>query len=398
MFAYVDESGNTGDNLFDEAQPWFDTAALITRADFDAVHGPKVAGLARKLGVKDLHANRLGVGKVEAIAEDLRAIFKAADARFFLSRVEKRYLATTKIIDTIFDAGENRAVPWHAYNLRPFRMLLVFKIAAFLLDEDLARTFWRSLMAIKEQAAADAFAAGCRQLLERVGRLPDQRSREIVSEAVRWALENPEAISVHSSSVFLRYGHLPNMVAFTNLLDGIDRQARAWSRRCRRIVHDRQMQFEQSLRRWHELITIRASGEPLHLPFGEVHVARKVPGSDFAVVSSDRSAGIQAVDVVLWLFGRLNRKQEIGPSCARLMDHVFRKTRLHDFSFDGAYARLHDQMTEIMTAPPGDAALARAREMLGTFEARRQEAMREYAAGKLAGAVSVLPQLGHSPD
>jgi hypothetical protein len=35
MFAFVDETGNTGENLFDEEQPLFITAALITKTDFD---------------------------------------------------------------------------------------------------------------------------------------------------------------------------------------------------------------------------------------------------------------------------------------------------------------------------------------------------------------------------
>ena len=35
LFAYVDETGNTGHNLFDEAQPDFFTAALVTKGDFD---------------------------------------------------------------------------------------------------------------------------------------------------------------------------------------------------------------------------------------------------------------------------------------------------------------------------------------------------------------------------
>jgi hypothetical protein len=35
LYAYIDETGNTGHNLFDEAQPDFFTAALITKGNFD---------------------------------------------------------------------------------------------------------------------------------------------------------------------------------------------------------------------------------------------------------------------------------------------------------------------------------------------------------------------------
>ena len=36
LYAYVDDTGNTGHNLFDEAQPDFFTVALITKRSFDA--------------------------------------------------------------------------------------------------------------------------------------------------------------------------------------------------------------------------------------------------------------------------------------------------------------------------------------------------------------------------
>ncbi|HZT34664.1 MAG TPA: hypothetical protein VFA15_02000, partial [Nitrososphaera sp.] len=55
FYAYVDETGNTGHNLFDEAQPDFYTAALITRGDFDLSFTPEVKAIANKLGVEHLH-------------------------------------------------------------------------------------------------------------------------------------------------------------------------------------------------------------------------------------------------------------------------------------------------------------------------------------------------------
>ncbi len=39
IYAYVDETGNTGHNLFDEVQPDFFTGALITKGDFDVAFG-----------------------------------------------------------------------------------------------------------------------------------------------------------------------------------------------------------------------------------------------------------------------------------------------------------------------------------------------------------------------
>jgi hypothetical protein len=103
MYAYVDESGNTGYQIFDPEQPLFVTAAMMTKTNFDAVRNVDLAAVARKVGAAALHANELGVSRIEEIADDLLKIIKKADARFFVSRLEKRYLAAAKVYDTYFD-------------------------------------------------------------------------------------------------------------------------------------------------------------------------------------------------------------------------------------------------------------------------------------------------------
>jgi hypothetical protein len=177
MFAFVDETGNTGENLFDKVQPLFLTGALITKTDFDIVYDRKIRDIVRLAGVETLHAKDLGFNRIEPIIGDIHKILKKCDARFFLSRVEKRYLAVTKIIDTIFDSGENLPVPWQFYNYRPLRLILVFKIAS-LVDEELAERFWGCLMSRSRTKATELFAQVCDALLPRLPALPDTRSRE----------------------------------------------------------------------------------------------------------------------------------------------------------------------------------------------------------------------------
>ena len=52
MFAFVDETGNTGSNIFDEAQPDFFTGALITKSNFDALHKKTLRAICRKHDIK----------------------------------------------------------------------------------------------------------------------------------------------------------------------------------------------------------------------------------------------------------------------------------------------------------------------------------------------------------
>src|SRR5262249_17998206 len=145
MYAYIDETGNTGENVFDPHQPVFMTAALITKTNFDILFSKKVFSLAKTIGEDAIHANIIGLEKVESIALHLLRIIKLSEACFAISRIVKSHHVATKMVDTIFDAGENLAVPWHVYNYRILRYLFVCKIS-YLLDEELLRSFWACLM------------------------------------------------------------------------------------------------------------------------------------------------------------------------------------------------------------------------------------------------------------
>jgi hypothetical protein len=373
MFAYVDETGNTGGNLFDPEQPWFITIGLMTKTNFDVLER-NLFSARSAIGEVDFHANELGFEKIEQIASKLLIIAKKRDARFFISRVEKLYLATTKVVDTVFDSYENKAVPWHVYNLKPLKLILLFKLAHYVFDEEMVKLFWDSLMHKKSKTASELFVEACKGILARVDNLPDRRSREIAREAFTWAIENYNRITVHSATRLARYGHMPNMVAFTNLIDGIERQSQAWGRSVKIIKHDRQTQFEKSLAFVHELYA-NADPTPIEWPGMPKYSLQKANGSNFVVSNRSESPGIQLVDIVLWLFSRMNGGDELPEQSHRFMQYALRKGYYNDFSFDGVYDNLAKEMRPIMEAPFSEEQLATANEMIERSEERRLAGM-----------------------
>jgi hypothetical protein len=375
MFAYVDETGNTGRNLLDEAQPDFFTAALITRSNFDLVYPDAVRRIAKSLGVETLHGKELRLDKVEKIAPDLRRLFKKADARFVISRVEKRYLLATKVFDALFDSGENAAVAWHNYNVRPLKIMVAFKVA-MLITEEIGQRFWDCLLEKNEAKVKAALPGICVSLLERIDVLPDQRSREIVTAGLEWARNHPDAIHMHLDSNQARKGHMPNLVAFANLLEGLEGFSKRWGRPVKRITHDRQSEFENTLKEWHELYTT-ASPEPITWA-GETYFVQRVVGSSFEMKADGDSVGIQAVDVVLWLYLQFTRKAVIPGECARLLNYVFRKAYHSDFSFDGVHEAIEKRWGAIVRGSLTPDEEARARELLEMAEKRRLESMAQY--------------------
>lgn len=386
MWAFVDEAGNTGKNVLDANQPVFATAAMATKSDFDVLHAAKVKALADRLGVEELHGRELGIGGIERIAYDLAAILKKVDARFFFSRVEKRYNVAAKMVDTIFDAGENLAVPWHVYNLRPLKISLVYKFVE-LVDDGLAQEFWDSLMSKKRDDAYRRFVAVCDELLRRAPIMRDQRARQIITQAVEWVRANPREIFLYSESKDLRYGHLPNMVGFANLLDGVERQSNAWDRPVKEIRHDEQGQFKRALANWHEMFS-KAKADPIHMPGGEQHTFFKVFGSRFTMMSSKLSAGIQVVDVVLWTYMQLRDRRELPLGMTHLMATAGRRAYENDFSFDGVARQMDAKFGHLMKGPMDPEQMKKAQEIMAISEQRRQQGLVEFEQRKLLSSAA----------
>jgi hypothetical protein len=193
MFAFVDETGNTGENIFDKNQTYFITAALTTRINFDFALTGSVKAISSEHGADQIHANQLDYRSLDLIGPKVHRILKASDDRVLISIVEKKYLLACKMVDTIFDSGENIAVPWHVYNIRQLRLLLVFKLY-HIVDEEILRDFWTCLMDRNVERAREQFQSVCDRILLNVDRLPDSRSISIISEALNWARSHPEAI------------------------------------------------------------------------------------------------------------------------------------------------------------------------------------------------------------
>lgn len=284
------------------------------------------------------------------------------------------------MFDTLFDPGENDAIPWHAYNVRPLRYLLLFKVTA-LLDEDLSQRFWTCLIDQNKDRAVRMLLEVVNELLKRVGRLPDARSRQIVSEGLSWVLKNPETIYFHSNSKSLRNGHMPNMVAFPTLLQGIDKLSKKWKRPVEKITHDRQSEFGALLKEWHTRFA-NAKPDPLFMPLGEVHYIRRVAGSDFVISPSPESAGLQIADIALWLFKQMTSGKKPLGQCARLMQYISNNAFYNEFSMQSMSNYLHEFMAELDKKQITLEEMVAGQKLLNGFEQRRLENMKNYQEQK----------------
>ena len=167
MYAYIDESGNTGFNLFDPAQPYFFNVAMSSPVDFDDVFRSRVNRIARGAGVEHLHAREMGVDGVEAAAAALIELVEFSQVRFYFAAVDKQDVAALKVFDALFDPGENPAAPTAAYALRVLKFGLLFDFLSLVTEEDV-RLFWKAMTSPRSSKAENEARAVLDCLEQRV--------------------------------------------------------------------------------------------------------------------------------------------------------------------------------------------------------------------------------------
>jgi hypothetical protein len=380
IYAYVDESGNTGHNLFDDKQPDFFHCALVTRGDFDIFQRDSMRKIADKLGVDAFHGKDLGIGRIESVSRDILGVLARSRSNFFISRVEKKYLLAMKVFDALFDSGENPAVPWHVYNLKQLRHVLAFKLA-HILDEETAKAFWKCLLEPREDKARNGLPAVCDGILANVDLLPDARSREILTQGLEWAREHPESIQIWVDKKLSRQLHFPNLVAFGNLLAGLTNYSEMWKVPVARISHDDQGEFKKTMTAWHMLFT-NASPDIIDWA-GEKYKLQQVPGSHFEVIEDSLSPGIQIADVIGWLYNQLHKGKKLSPGCQDLVIYALGHGWENDFSFSGVGREVEARYHEMMAQPfPVEKEMA-ARKGLDFLEKQRVASLKQYEVDKL---------------
>ena len=333
MFYYVDESGNTGLNLFDANQPILYYGVLGCRSNLDLTARPLLDDLRRVLDVQRIHANELGVARLTQVADRITRFSKKNDLRFSLYKVVKPDHAIISFFDQVFDSGMNDAVPWIHY-WTPLRYVLLFKIKS-LFDEELAKEAWLVRREHNTARCAEMLRALCKKLLDRVGQLPDARSRDIVSGALKWAAAKPEEISYGVGNYDSMLQISPNLVGFQQVLAGVAKQSAAQGKKVNRITVDQQTEFNGAQA---ELADIYKRMRGLSQEMGP-----GMPKADFSnmpevaptFLPSDQSAGLELVDVTLWIAKRMEEHKPLSNELLTLFWAQAKRGETDEVSFFG---------------------------------------------------------------
>ncbi len=317
MYFYVDESGHTGPNLFDPAQPLLYYGVLSSRVNLDAVTADEVRSMRRRFGVKRLHAAELGSGRLVEVAASVVSLVRRFDIRFDVYRVAKPDHAVISFFDQVFDQGVNPAITWTGY-WTPLRYVLLIKLAA-LFDEGLAQMAWQARITPSDKVALPVMQHVCRALRGRLERLPDARSRQLIGDALTWAEANPAEISYNVPTKKAMLQVTPNVIGFQSVMHGIARRLKVTEVRASRIIVDQQSQFNKAQRTLAEFYR-NARGFKASMGPGLPTIDHKyVPDVPIEFSAGADSFGLDLVDVHLWIFKRAMEGAELPPQLGALV-------------------------------------------------------------------------------
>lgn len=326
MYFYIDESGHTGLNLFDATQPRLYYGVLSSPKNLDVVAEPTLKILRAILNVDRIHASQLGNGELLKIAPLLRQLAIDLDIRFDLHTVYKPDHAIIQFFDQTFDQGVNPAVSWTSY-WTPLRYPLLLKLSQ-LFDENMAKEAWEARIETNDQEAERKLINVCLSVINNLSMMTDARAKELISDAMNWVIKNPSEISYNISSKEQSLQISPNLVGFQSVILEIHQKLKLNSTEAKVIIVDRQSEFNRAQEYIHNFYQqqndVYALGV-LGMPEMDLRDFPKVP---VICTPGNESAGLELVDVYLWIMKRIIEDKRIAPELGQLCEDQTNKGEL----------------------------------------------------------------------
>ncbi|MBJ3764204.1 DUF3800 domain-containing protein [Maribius pontilimi] len=308
MFAYTDETGHSGRNIFDKNEI-FRLGSILSINDIrhpcESVIGPFV----KRKGVERLHANQWQDHEIAELGQNILDTLDDGNKwNFNIMQIHKPYVAPTKLVDLIFDPGENSAVPgvWYWDEMHRHILCLMMDDA---LNFKAAKQFWTAYLAddidgvICTLGEVESFISSAGY---------PKPFKSVVKEAFKFARKSPGSFTMNATRKRKGYqAHTPNVIAFTQLFQAIHEFSRDTGSKPEILFHDKQDEFRSELQDTYQC-------------FGGVVIQDTCDGSwpdailadykigELEILPSVDNAGLQAADLLLWVNQRSSDNAEIN--------------------------------------------------------------------------------------
>ncbi len=327
-------------NIFDKEQPYFWIGALIIPENTSSLAEEELKPLLKYFDTKELHGNQLGIGRISEVSKRLIKTYNKLDAKFLFVRVEKGHIASMKFVDTLIDSGHNPAIPHLYYASRGTRLLLAHPIAT-MLSEGAKQIFWD----IFRNHKVEDYIKFLRDFKSTVSiYIPDPRLREILYDALDFGIRNPERLLDDCQGEY----ESPNLVAFSSMLDGLKNVLPNSESKITTIIHDEQNQFARYLKEMFDILKNFSVNQKI-VGYPEVKITETYT-EQLSFLSSHDSAGLQLIDVPLWLLKQVTDNDKVLTGDASLLlDYIKENGYISHFSYETLTLEAIKMNEEIMS-------------------------------------------------
>ncbi|WGE70503.1 DUF3800 domain-containing protein [Actinobacillus equuli subsp. haemolyticus] len=371
MYFYIDESGHSGVNLFDQQQPYLYYGIISSPFDLDNLAHQDILNLKNTLSVNELHANELGNKELIKIITDLEKIYHKYNINFDVCRVNKKDFAMISFFDQIFDQGVNPSVPW-TYYWTPLRYPLLLTVST-LFDDELIKQAWKARININTEKAQQNLVNICKILLDKIINISDKRAIDIISNAITWAMQNPDKIryNVFNKNNILEIS--PNIISFQSVLFLICHRIRESGVNATKIIVDIQSEFNRTqdwLTKLYQSIS-KNSDEPLQIgPSMPNMNLENMPAIDIDYKESGNSVGLQLVDIHLWICRRFLENKSLAEELKSFFEANICNTLYNEISLKSISQRWAEWFSKL--PEPSELDLERGRRFHNLVEERRR--------------------------
>lgn len=378
MYVYIDESGNSGVNISDSAQPFFYALSLQSKVDFEKRIKCQMAKIRNDIQCSELHGNEIGIAKIDSIADSLLSICKKYEFSFHLSIIEKKFLAIVQLFECLFDSGINRGVPYHIYNIFEFRGVLLVKVAS-IIDDDIICKFWNGCIHENNTEKAHTNLQNiCDIIIDNTSRLKDARSKELIKDALTWAKVNCSEFLPLFDEKYLNLTGSANFIAFTMQLPAICKTSAAHKQDMNLIIHDEQSQFKKTFEYYYDIM---CKAEKITLPSyfcPETTLDfEPIRNCIFTMEPSDKHDGLQLVDIFLYLIKKHYEGKRITGKAKKLLSHIIQNTSLHDLMYNSFVELLKYRISSLNNLKSSPEDLKKVKELFDNFNNQKDLAMKE---------------------
>ncbi|WP_318523472.1 DUF3800 domain-containing protein [Photobacterium leiognathi] len=367
-FIYADESGNSGKYIFKEESPIYYQGAVISVGNIESKVKPIIQRYCTENGLERLHGYELGEERVNNLCLDLLEALEGTQWQFHYTIIQKRYIAATKFVDTVFDCWDNPAVHPFWYTTELLRHTLCILIDD-MMEDNLAIEFWNYYL----KDDLNGLIKICQTLLEKAPYIFDKRACEVVTEGLDYAIKNPDIFTLISAKGKSAYKkQTPNIIAFSSLLTATHRFCKEYEVSVSELIHDQSDEFKGTMKEYHKMFFDVDFEED---KFGGIPKFKQVEYDlgTFSLESSKKSYGLQVVDLFLWLIQRDIKDKNLQETKIKILNNSDEFIISRSMSLAIIQARQFQLMQQELTPDM----IKKAEALEKKIEAARQAAMQK---------------------